>query len=212
MRKITTLLCAVLLTMIGFAQGNENFENADLPGSYSDGTFIGESGLTFTYAESRNQADYPIDGEGLLLRRASDSYLEWTVPDGVGSISFEYRKAYTGGSIRQLELLVNGNQLATTPEFGEGSGEQTEIYTFTESVNLEGEVTLKIKNVGTTTGNRHSVIDNISWTAAPDDGGGNGSIVEVDCAQDFDGPSAVGVGFSGGNMVANDVRVEANGS
>src|SRR5690625_2918750 len=172
MRKFTHLLIALLLTMVGYAQGSETFENAQLPGTYSDGSFVGDSGLTFTYGHSRNEGDYPITDEGLMLRRASDSYLEWTVPGGVGDLSFEYRKAYTGGSIRQLEVIINGAQVATTPEFGEGSGEQTDIYTFSHTVNDEDAVTIKIKNVGSTTGNRQAVIDNISWTAPPASGGG----------------------------------------
>lgn len=162
---IFSFILIALLNFIGFAQGSENFENANLPGSYSDGTFVGDSGLTFTYGHSRNEGDFPIEDEGLMLRRASDSYLEWTLSNGVGNLSFEYRKAFTGGAIRQLEVIINDIQVATTPEFGEGSGQQDDVYTFSQAINQNGEVTIRIKNVGATTGNTQSVIDNISWTA-----------------------------------------------
>src|SRR5699024_336051 len=171
MNKTTflSLILIVFLSLTGFAQdGSESFENAQLPGTYSDGSFVGDSGLTFTYGHSRNEGDFPITDEGLMLRRAEDSYLEWTVTNGIGDLNFEYRKAFTGGSPRQLEVIINGTQVATTPEFGEGSGEQTEVHSFSQSINQEGSVTIKIKNVGTASTNKQAVIDNISWTAMGD--------------------------------------------
>src|SRR5690606_8375134 len=94
----------------------------------------------------------------------SDSYLEATISGGIGTFSFDYRKAYTGSSSRQLELLINDSQVATSPEFGSGSGEDTTVYTFTHNVNVEGEVTVRIKLTGSATTNRHVTIDNITWT------------------------------------------------
>lgn len=101
-----------------------------------------------------------------MLRRASDSYLEFTLEDGIVELSFEYRKAYTGGSPRQLEVTfsVDGEDdiVRTTDEFGEGSGAQDDIHKFiAENLNINNKVTIKIKNVGETTGNRQTVIDNI---------------------------------------------------
>jgi hypothetical protein len=90
--------------------------------------------------------------------------LEAVIPGGIGTFSFEYRKAFTGISERQLELIINGVQVATTPVFGPTEPDPT-IYTFTvNNINSEGNVTVKIKNVGTTTTNRQTVIDNIEWT------------------------------------------------
>src|SRR5690625_4856516 len=169
MRKFTHLLIALLLTMVGYAQGSETFENAQLPGTYSDGSFVGDSGLTFTYGHSRNEGDYPITDEGVMLRRASDSYLEWTVPNGVGDLNFQYRKAFTNAAPRQLEVIVNDIQFAVTDVFGDGSGEQTDVYTFSESIDLNGQVKIKIKNVGSASTNKQAVIDNVSWTAMGND-------------------------------------------
>src|SRR5690625_7503846 len=100
-----------------------------------------------------------------MLRRASDSYLEWTVPNGVGDLNFQYRKAFTNAAPRQLEVIVNDIQFAVTDVFGDGSGEQTDVYTFSESIDLNGQVKIKIKNVGSASTNKQAVIDNISWTA-----------------------------------------------
>src|SRR5690554_3572866 len=166
MRKIY-LLMLLLPSIFVFSQGGMDFEDPSitLPGSYGDGTFT-YNGVEYTYNHSRDQDDYPINGQGLLLRNASDSYFEMEIPDGVGELSFQYRKAYTGGSERELEVIVNGDALPTTTGiFGNASGELADIFTYTANINLAGAVTIRIKNVGSTTTNRQSTIDNIVWTA-----------------------------------------------
>lgn len=144
--------------------GFENFENGTLPSSYDDGTFPGLFGVSWNYGHSRDEEDFPIDGAGIMLRRASDSYLEATIKGGIRAFSFDYRKAFTGEAVRQLELIVDGEQVATTPVFGNFSGADATIYTFTHYLNTPDDVTIRIKNVGTTSTNRHTVIDNISWS------------------------------------------------
>ncbi|HTO39188.1 MAG TPA: GEVED domain-containing protein [Brumimicrobium sp.] len=162
MKKLLLLLFSI--PFLGFSQGSMDFENTTLPSAYADGTFD-DNGITYTYGHSRDQDTFNITNNGLLLRRASDSYLEWTIPNGIGELSFQFRKAYTGASVRQLEILIDDVVTFTTVEFGEGSGEQTDVYTFSEEINVEGSVTIKIKNVGAATGNKQTVIDNIVWTA-----------------------------------------------
>ena len=170
-RVAFTALGLLGMAALGFAQGSESFDNAALTSSYLDGSFTGDEGFTWTYGHSRNVDVYPITGNGIMLRRASDGFLEATIPGGVGTFSFEYRKAFTGNSPRQLELIVNGTPVATSPVFGNASGADATVYTLTHNVNVSGNVTVRIKNVGTTNTNRQTVIDNISWTgvgAAPD--------------------------------------------
>lgn len=154
----------------------EDFETQTaLDSSYANGSFIGADGVTFTYVHSRNEGlgtsdDYSIDGKGIMLRRADESSsIEFTLPNGVGNLSFEYRKAFTGGSDRVLAVLVNGVQEYFTPAFGGSSGADATVYTFNENIDEEGSVTIKITYpTGTTSGNRQITIDNISWTAFED--------------------------------------------
>ncbi|HLW38921.1 MAG TPA: T9SS type A sorting domain-containing protein [Brumimicrobium sp.] len=166
MKKI--LLSLIIFPFVAFGQGTVDFEGMTLPTSYDDGSFD-EGGVTYSYGHSRDQENFPITGQGLMLRRPSDSYFKWEATNGVGEVSFQYRKAYTGGSIRQLELLVieglDTTQATVTGEFGEGSGEQTEIYDFSYAVNVQGVVTIMIKNIGDVEQNRQAVIDNLVWTA-----------------------------------------------
>ena len=86
-----------------------------------------------------------------MLRRESDSYLEATFPNGVGSFTFDYRKAYTGAR----ELVVNNLQVAKGGVFGTSDTDDT-IYTLTYEINVYGPVTIRIKNIG-----RHLQIDKL---------------------------------------------------
>lgn len=171
--KKKLLILLLFFPLFAFAQGAMDFEGIDLPTGYSDGSFEAD-GISYTYGHSRDQGDFAINEQGLMLRYPATSYLEWTVPNGMGQLSFQYRKAFSGGNARQLEVYVNDEVVATTDEFGADSGEEEDIYTLTHNVNLDGELTIKIKNVGTITQNRQTVIDNIEWTVydAGDDNSG----------------------------------------
>lgn len=169
MKKLYTLLFIAFTTAISFAQTTEDFTNSTATASYGEGTFVGNGGITYSFGHSRNAGtgadDYTINGEGLMLRRPSDSYLEATFPNGLSAFSFQYRKAFTGGAARQLEVLVNGEVFSTTEEFGEGSGADATVYTHTLTINQAGPITVRIKGVGdaTITQNRQTTLDNIVW-------------------------------------------------
>ena len=162
---------ALILTMTAFftfAQGNEDFTNSTATASYADGSFTGNGGVAWTYGHSRDEGTYAIASKGIMLRRASDSYLEFTSTTGIGTLTFQYRKAFTGGSTsapRALEVLVGGNILGTTPTFGTTSAEETDVYNYSVDINQSGSVTVRIKLTGTSTTNRQTTIDNVTWTA-----------------------------------------------
>jgi len=170
MKKITLqLFIAILTTFVGFAQGSQDFETQTaLTTSYADNSFT-EDGITYTYVHCRNEGlgtndDYSINGKGIILRRPNEpSSLEWTISDGVGILTFDARKAFTGGSNnRQLEVLVNGTSVWISPTFGT-SGADTTVHNFSVPINEQGSTTIKIQLVGSN-GNRQVTIDNISWT------------------------------------------------
>lgn len=163
MKKL--LLAFFALPMLTFGQGSQNFEGVTaITSVYSAGTFT-DGGITWAFSGIRDQDTFPISGNGIIIRRGSDSYLEWTIPNGIGNLSFEYRKAYTGQSSREIEVLINNVQVAVTPSFGAFSGADATVYTLNEPINESGSVVVKIKPTGTTTTGRQATIDNISWTA-----------------------------------------------
>ncbi len=163
-RKLILALTLVLALSFVWAQGAEDFTNSTATASYADGSFVGNGGITWTYGHSRNEGSYPIDGNGLMLRNASASYLEATIPGGIGNFSFDYRKAFTNARARVLELYANNAVVYTTEAFGGESGEDTTIHPFSHNVNIPGLVTIKIKLQGASGENSQVTLDNISWT------------------------------------------------
>lgn len=145
---------------------HETFTDISLPtDSYESGTYTGVNGLVWTYASCRDVGSYAIDDNGIMLRNASDSYIEVTINSNGGWFYFEYRKAFTGGSDRQLEVLINGTQMGTTETFGGISGADSTIHSYELYITTTGVITIRIKNVGSTSTNRQVTIDNIKWSA-----------------------------------------------
>jgi hypothetical protein len=143
----------------------ENFNVTGLTASYLDKTFNGLSGTVWEAFQARNEDIYSINGSGLMLRRASDSYLRIAFPNGLDKLSFDYRKAFTGNAPRQLEIIANGSVIHTTPVFGNFSGADSTVHTVSLSnLDLPFNSVIIIKNVGTSDTGTQTVIDNFKWT------------------------------------------------
>src|SRR5690606_13801209 len=97
----------------------------------------------------------------ILFQGNTSANVSATVSNGVGTLTFQARKAFTDGSNnRQLQVYINNNLDFTTPTFGTASTDTT-IHTFTvENINVTGDVAIRIQNA---TGNQVT-IDNIAWT------------------------------------------------
>ena len=147
--------------------GLETFDNANLTASYSDGSFIGNHAIQWTYTHSRDEGDFSINGKGLMLRNAQESSIESQVLNGgIGSFEVKFRKAFTGANERGLELYINDELKGTSEMIPSLSGENTTIYTFSESaLNVPGDFVIKIKIAGNDTQNRQITIDDIAWTS-----------------------------------------------
>ena len=169
MKKFYSLLAVVALTATVSAQGTETFTaQTSLTTAYANGSFAGETaGVAVAYVHSRDEENFGITGKGLMLRRSDDpSSVEFTIPNGVGSFTFKYRKAFTGGTnTRVLAVFIDGVQTTVTPAFG-AAGEDTTVLTSTTAVNKAGSVKVKISYpAGTAAGNKQVTIDDVSWTA-----------------------------------------------
>ena len=174
MKKFYSLFAIAAFGSMVFAQGTENFEaQTVLTSTYADGSFSGQTaGVTVNFVHSRNEGlstsdDYSISGKGIMLRRADESSsVEFTIPNGVGTFTFKYRKAFTGGNERKLSVQVDGAEVATSTAFGAGSGADATVYTMNTVINKSGVVKVKITYPnGTPAGNRQVTIDDVSWTA-----------------------------------------------
>ncbi|MBS7332511.1 MAG: fibronectin type III domain-containing protein, partial [Weeksellaceae bacterium] len=170
MIRFLPLITLFLITQFLIAQGTENFNTSNLTDNYSNGSFSGETaGTTIVYSHCRNQGDYPISGNGIMLRRndadPSSSSVEFHIANGVGDFTFQYRKAFTGQNNRILSVSVNNEEVFLSPIFGNSSGEDQTIYTQTIPIFKQGNVVIKIAYPSTiVNGNRQVTIDNVSWT------------------------------------------------
>ncbi len=169
MKKLYSFLAAIAFVTTMNAQGAETFETQTaLTASYADGTFAGETaGVTVNYVHSRDQDTFGITGKGLMLRRTDESSsVTFLIPNGVGTFSFKYRKAFTGGTNnRVLAVVVDGVETTVIPAFG-AAGEDTTVYTSNTVINKSGAVTVKITYpAGTQSGNKQVTIDDVIWSA-----------------------------------------------
>jgi len=165
MKKLYILLVAILATTFSFGQGSEDFTNLAAGGSYSDGNFVGNNSVTWTYTQSRdaveNNGGLPNAGQmpSLMLRRVSSSstIISSTVSGGIADFSVKLYKQFTGGGDRQVELFINGVSKGMSTAFDDYN---EHIFTVT-GINVGGDITIEIRNVAA----KQIAIDDISWTA-----------------------------------------------
>lgn len=158
-KKLLLVTFFISYCFLLFGQVFESFDNSSATGSYSDGSFTGDDGFTWSYIHSRDDAGYQINGAGLLLRRESSGskLTSASVSGGIGNFSCNLKKGFTGSGNRQAELFVNGVSQGTSIAF-----DNTTTQTFSVSdINITGNVVVEIRNVRST----QIVIDNVSWTA-----------------------------------------------
>ena len=104
-----------------------------------------------TDTQEQNQ-DYAIQGKGLVLDGKRGD-ITITFPEGVKTISFDY-KAFLAGN-KKREILVSGGGIEDTISVG------TDKQTYTKTLNKTGNVKITIKG---NSGSKQFVIDNIKWT------------------------------------------------
>ncbi len=168
----TIVFLLVLLSHVANGQQVETFTTQTVLGNdYTSGSFASEvAGVTVNFTHCRNQGsgneDYSISGKGILLRRADEpSSVEFVIPNGVGTFSFKFRKAFTGATPRNLAIFVDGEQADVTQTIS-STGADATIYNFSKVINKSGIVKMKISYpIGTAVGNRQVTVDDVSWTS-----------------------------------------------
>ncbi len=163
-----TFLCLIMLSSVILADGLENFNNfPETSSSYKDGTFLGQDGSTWTYAQCRG--DLSISGKSPCLGRARTPMAQvysGTIAGGCATLSFVFRKEFS--TAVKLDVLVNSTLVATVEDASGGASAGTTVFAGPYSVNIPGDVVLKFQqNYGTAGG--QVTIDDIAWT-----GGGGG--------------------------------------
>ena len=142
--------------------GLETFANYTNTGSsYVTNTFTGQDGSTWTAAACRG--DIPVNGKAATIRNAAGAYLRsGTITGGVGSLTFKYRRPFTG-TVMSNKVLVTGSAGGYTNYVTQVPSTTNEVLVFTAAVvNIEGDFTLVITN---TVSSARIAIDDIEWTA-----------------------------------------------
>ena len=147
---------------LSHGQGLEDFTNSNATNSYSDGSFEGNNGITWSYIASRNGNNDSnasgIELPALMLRRASSGskITSSAISGGISNFSLKLYKGFTGGGDRQVELFINGVSMGTSTPFDDFSE-----YTFSvDDINISGSIEIEIVN----TTPKQIIIDDISWT------------------------------------------------
>lgn len=165
MKKIYSLLMAVICATLFNAQGTENYDTRALTtgNSYTTSSFNGLDATVWHLEDGRmvdTTSNVTISGITTIIKEGAGGQTI-TFSNGVGTLNFQYKKAFTGGTTRTIELYVNGTKVDETSGFGTGSGGQSTIYNYSYTINDANSVTVKIMATGAQVS-----IDNFSWTAA----------------------------------------------
>jgi len=148
------------VTSISYYCGDEDFTNSNASATYSDRTFTGNNGVTWTFVECRddnNDANNSgIDVPALMFRDLTSTLISGAVPGGIGDFSVKLYKGFTGAGTRQVQLFINGVSKGTSTVFDDNL---EHVFTVT-GINLATVTSVELVNL---TG-RQIIVDDISWT------------------------------------------------
>jgi hypothetical protein len=152
------ILAATAEACLGSSCGSESFTNSTAGSSYGNNNYLGDTGVTWTYVQARDEYTTPITGAGLMLRGSTynSSLTSSTLSGGIGSFSCKLLKGYTGAGNRRVELYVNGFLVGTSVSWDNTTVQDFEV----TDINVAGNVVIELR----TATNRQVVIDDISWT------------------------------------------------
>lgn len=130
----------------------ETFNDLNLSDSSyaAEGEFIGVNNQEWKYTDARG--DQSLDGKALLLRQGS---LTTTFTNGLASLKFDYKRAFTNSNDRSFEIYINGEIIDTITV--NSNNDVVDTYEKND-LNYIGEVEIEIKGIGA-----QKLIDNLYW-------------------------------------------------
>ncbi len=138
--------------------GSETFTKMTLSG-WGTETYVGDNGISWTVT-AKGVDGFINSSKCVYFQKDVTGIESGIIPGGIGSFSVSCKDLWEGGIERILELYINGNLVDTFSHTG------TSVYTYTvDDINIQGDITIAIKNASITGGNRTIAFDDISWTA-----------------------------------------------
>jgi hypothetical protein len=157
-KKYTLFIFLFIGTVLsGYGQADENFSNipTNSSGSYLTRSWTGTDDVTWTAIRART--DQTINGKAICTS-GTGSVTSPTYTGGMGTLTFNYVRAFTGTGARNIEVWVNGTKIGSTISVSTTSNT---VVNYSNAINITGDVVLELR----TSGNQIK-IDDISWTAA----------------------------------------------
>jgi len=140
--------------------GYEDFTNSNASATYSDRTFTGNNGVTWTFTESRDENNDAnnsgIDIPALMFRNSTSNLISGAVPGGIGDFSVKLYKGFSSTGSRRVELFVNGVSKGISTAFDD---DLEHIFTVT-GINLSTVTSVELVNYT----DKQIIVDDISWT------------------------------------------------
>ena len=143
--------------------GFEDFTNSNAINSFTDGSFVGNSSITWTYKQSSDGRG-DANNSGISLPALTLNYgdpnsprkiTSSTISGGLGDFSIKLYKGKQSSGNRQVELFVNGVSKGTSTIFDDYN---EHIFTVS-GINISGDIVIEISNIY-----KPIIIDDISWT------------------------------------------------
>lgn len=142
--------------------GSEDFSNipTDNAGQYQSRTWTGTDGVTWNATNART--DQAINGKAITTNGVG-TVTSPIYSNGMGVLTFNYSRAFTGTSARSIEVWVNGTKQGSTIIVSPTSDA---VIQYSANINIGGNVQLELRTSGA-----QIKIDDISWacySAAPE--------------------------------------------
>ena len=159
--RTALLLGMMLCSRIGWAQGAEDFTNLPTTSStsYLSRSWTGTNSVTWTAEGART--DQTLTGKAICFGNTANNPRTVTSPaysGGMGTLTFNYVRGFTGTGARSLEVWVNGSQIGGSISVNATS---STVQNYSNAINIVGNVVLEIRSTGAS----QVIVDDISWTS-----------------------------------------------
>ncbi|HMQ05988.1 MAG TPA: lamin tail domain-containing protein [Saprospiraceae bacterium] len=170
MKTILTVLF-LLFYSIAFSQYFVNFEGSgETRNTYDPGT-VSLTGLNWDFIEaliSTSENDFKNGDRSARIRGRNGSGITMSQdkPNGLGNISFQYRRFGTDGNQQPWVIEYSTNQGSDWTQIGSPITATEEVQTFSEVVNISGNIRIRIRINSTPgiSGDRRMNVDDIVIT------------------------------------------------
>lgn len=139
----------------------ETFEgNNVLSTNYASGSWTStNTNVVWSWVDARktDSDTGKIDEVGIVFKGANTAKLETTLNNGLGSLEFSVKKAFSGGGNRQVSVSVNGTEVSCN---GLSAFDDDIVHhVVCNDINIKNTVSLKIQNKST----KQLIVDNVVW-------------------------------------------------